>query len=100
MLIDLTVPRSPLELAAMFDRLRAAPVGDVFAALGMPGVEIMHSAGRVVAYAGDGPNALDLTYARAPMTSPYERSRTDIRIDADYAEGRALAAMLTAALQA
>jgi hypothetical protein len=97
---NLTITRSPHDVAAMIDRLRAAPLGDVWAALGLPAVEIQHANGRAWAFAGDGPNSADIVYSRAPMASPYDVSRTEIRIDAHDREGRALGALLTAALSA
>ncbi len=98
--INLTVTRSPVEVGAMLDRLRAAPLGDVLGALGLPAVELSHTPGRLIAYAGDGPNSAEIAYERAPMRSPYEASRTDVTISAHDREGRTIAALLTAALSA
>lgn len=98
--INLTIPRTPHELGAMLDRLRLAPLGDVLGALGLPAVSLSHLPGRLIAYAGDGPNSAEIAYVRAPMITPFDASRTDVTITAHDREGRALAALLTAALSA
>jgi hypothetical protein len=99
-MINLTVTRTPLEIAALFDKLRAAPVGEVFAALGLPSVEVARTRTGLVAYVGDGPNSAEVTFARAPLTGIYDRTRTHVDIAAHDREGRALAVLLTAALEA
>jgi len=96
----LTVSRSPHDIAALINRLKASPLGDVLGALGLPAVELSHTPGRLIAYAGDGPNSAEIAYERAPMRSPYEASRTDVTISAHDREGRTIAALLTAALSA
>lgn len=99
-MITLTIPRTPLEIAALFDRLRDAPVAEVFAALGLPAVNVARTQNGIVAYVGDGPNSAEVTYERAPLTHVYERTRTNVGINAHDREGRALAVLLTAALEA
>jgi hypothetical protein len=98
--INLTVTRSPLEVGAMLDRLRAAPLGDVLGALGLPAVKLSHLPGRMVAYAGDAPNSAEIEYERVPLVSPFDVSRTAVTITAHDREGRTIAALLTAALSA
>lgn len=98
--LTLTVTRSPRDIAAMFDRLRAAPLADVLGALGLPSVELQHVPGRMIAYAGDGPNSAEVRYERAPMVTPFDASRTVVTISAHDREGRIVASMLTAALGA
>jgi hypothetical protein len=97
---NLIASRTPRDVAAMLDRLRAAPLGDVLAALGLPAVELAHMPGRLIAYAGDGPNSADIVYARAPMLTPYDATRTMVSISAYDREGGAVAALLAAALSA
>lgn len=97
---NITIAKSPHDVAAMLDRLRAAPLAEVFGALGLPVVEIAHTVGRAVAYAGDGPNSAEIEYARAPMVTPFDASRTEVTIVAHDWEGHALAGLLTAALAA
>jgi hypothetical protein len=96
--LDLTVARSPIEVSGILDRLCAAPVSDVFEALGLPPLRVGRVGDRIVAYAGDAPNALEITYARVPISTMYEPSRTRISMNADFVEGRALASLLTVAL--
>lgn len=98
--INLTVTRSPVEVGAMLDRLRAAPLGDVLGALGLPAVELSHMPGRMVAYAGDAPNSAEIEYERVPLVSPFDVSRTAVTITAHDREGGVVAALLTAALSA
>jgi hypothetical protein len=98
--LSLTVSKSPREVAAIFDRLRNAPLAEVFAAVGLPALEIQHTTGRAHAYSGDAPDSLSITYSRAPMLTPYDTSRTIVEISAAYPEGRALASLITAALSA
>lgn len=99
-MINLTIHKSPRDFAAMLDRLRDAPVSDVFAAFGLPPVQVARTASGLVAFVGDGPNSAEVTYARAPMLTPFDASRTDVRITTHDREGRALAVLLTAALEA
>ena len=94
----LTVARAPHEVAALFDRLRLSPLDEVFAALGMPAVQLVHRDGRLIVAAGDGPDSAEVRYERAPMLTPYDVSRTCVTIATHDREGRALADLLTAAL--
>ncbi len=96
---NITISRSPHDVAAMLDRMQE-PLAALFGALGLPVVEITHTQGRAVAYAGDGPNSAEIEYARALMVTPFDASRTEVTIAAHDREGRALAGLLTAALAA
>jgi hypothetical protein len=70
-------------------------LNSALAVLGLRPVELSRMPGRIAAYVGDAPDSAVIEWGRAEMLTPFERSRTELRITAHDPRGLTIAGMLT-----
>jgi hypothetical protein len=88
---NLTVTKTPHEVRTL--------IGELFAlAIELNAIELLHTDGRAIAYRGDAPTSVEIVYERAPMASPFERTRTTVAIAAHDAEGATIANIIAGKL--
>ncbi len=93
--LTLTVTKSPHEVARAVETFDTDRLNSALALLGLRPVELSRMPGRIAAFVGDAPDSAVIEWERAEMLTPFERSRTELRITAHDPRGLTIAGMLT-----